>query len=232
MVFGSPDTPQPRSPSTTTVDFFETRIRPVIAKNCYGCHGPDQQQSSLRVDSREALLKGGKRGPSIVPGEPERSLLVKAIRHDGLSMPIGSRLKEAEVAAIEEWIRRDASWPVLGVAKATSRKDRYAQLAREHWAFQPVSKPPVPVAHDSSWAKSDLDRFILARLQQSGLSPAKPADKRILMRRLSYILTGLPPAAEEMDRFCGRHGSGRVRPSGGPHPCFAALRRTLGPSLA
>ena len=201
MVFGSPDTSQPRSPATTTVDFFETRIRPVIAKNCYGCHGPDQQQSSLRVDSREALLKGGKQGPSIVPGEPGKSLLVKAIRHDGLSMPIGSRLKDAEVAAIEDWIRKDAPWPVVDVTKTTSRKDRYAQLAREHWAFQPVRKPPVPAVRNSSWAKSDLDRFILARLQQSGLSPAKPADKRILMRRLSYILTGLPPTAEELDRF-------------------------------
>ena len=89
----------------------------------------------------------------------------------------------------------------IDVTKTTSRKDRYAQLAREHWAFQLVKKPPVPAVRNSSWAKSDLDRFILARLQQSGLSPAKPADKRILMRRLSYILTGLPPAAEESDRF-------------------------------
>lgn len=185
----------------TDADFFETRIRPVLAKNCYGCHGPDQQQSGLRVDSREALLKGGKRGPSIVPREPDKSLLVKAIRHDGLKMPIGARLKDADIVAVAEWIRKDALWPIVAVAKGASRKDRYAQLAREHWAFQPVSKPSAPPLNDSSWAKTALDRFILSRLQQSRLSPASPADKRILMRRLSYVLTGLPPTAEEVDRF-------------------------------
>lgn len=201
MSFASPDAASPSSASAADIDFFETRIRPVLAKNCYGCHGPDQQQSLLRVDSREALLKGGKRGASIVPSDPDKSLLVKAIRHDGLKMPIGSRLKDAEVAAIEEWIRKNAPWPTVAVAKTTSRKDRYAQLAREHWAFQPVGKSTPPAVHEPTWAKSPLDRFVLARLRQSGLSPAKPADKRILMRRLSYVLTGLPPSADEIDAF-------------------------------
>jgi mono/diheme cytochrome c family protein len=201
VVAGSPDNAPTRVASTADAEFFESRVRPVLAKSCYGCHGPDQQQSSLRVDSREALLKGGARGPSIVPGDPEKSLLVKAIRHDGLKMPIGARLKDADISAVEDWIRKDAPWPVVAAAKGSSRKDHYAQLAREHWAFQPVRNVIAPEVKDSSWAKTSLDRFILSRLQQSKLSPAKPADKRILMRRLSYILTGLPPTAEEMDRF-------------------------------
>ena len=120
------------SAAPADADFFETRVRPVLAKNCYSCHGADQQQSSLRVDSREALLQGGKRGPSIVPGDPANSLLVKAIRHDGLKMPIGTRLKDTEIAAVEAWIRNDAPWPVVAVAEKASRKELYAQLAREH----------------------------------------------------------------------------------------------------
>jgi len=201
LLCGSPDSAQPRAISTADAEFFESRVRPVLVKNCYACHGADQQQSSLRVDSRDALVKGGARGPSIVPGDPEKSLLVKAIRHDGLKMPIGTRLKEADISAIEEWIRKDAVWPVTAAAKGLSRKDRYGQLAREHWAFQPVSNVTAPAMKDSVWAKTSLDRFILSRLQQSNLSPAKPADKRILIRRLSYVLAGLPPTAKEIDDF-------------------------------
>jgi mono/diheme cytochrome c family protein len=199
--FASPDSAETRAVSSEDAEFFETRVRPVLAKNCYACHGPDQQQSSLRVDSREALVKGGTRGPSIVPGNPANSLLVKAIRHDGLKMPIGARLREADISAVEEWIRKDAPWPATSVAKSSSRKDRYAQLVRQHWAFQPLSNATVPSVSDSSVVKTELDRFIVSRLQRSNLSPAKPADKRILIRRLSYILTGLPPTAEEIDRF-------------------------------
>jgi hypothetical protein len=110
-------------------------------------------------------------------------------------------LKDVEIEAIEEWIRKDAPWPTVVVTKGSSRRERYAQLAREHWAFQPVRKPTAPAVTDPSSSKTVLDRFIFSRLQQSGLSPARPADKRILMRRLSYVLTGLPPKAEEVDRF-------------------------------
>jgi hypothetical protein len=197
--FSNPETS--RTPSAKDSELFEAKVRPVLAKNCYACHGPDQQQSGLRVDSRDGLLKGGKRGPAMVPGSPASSLLVKAIRHDGLKMPIGSRLKDYEIAAFEEWIRNDAVWPSAPNAKTGSRKERYQQLAREHWAFQRVGASMPPVVSDSAWSKTAVDRFVLARLQQSGLHPAKPAEKRILIRRLSYVLTGLPPKAEEVERF-------------------------------
>ena len=199
--FGNPDTASAARSFHSGWDFFETRIRPVLAKNCYGCHGPDQQQSSLRVDSREALLNGGQERAVHRSGGPRQESGGKAVRHDGLKMPIGSRLKDAEIAAIEEWVRKDAPWPAVLVTKGSSRRERYAQLAREHWAFQQVRKPTAPAVSDPSWSKTALDRFIFSRLHQSGLSPARPADKRILMRRLSYVLTGLPPKAEEMDRF-------------------------------
>jgi hypothetical protein len=187
--------------SSGDTELFEKSIRPLFAKHCYSCHGPDQQLSSLRVDSREALIKGGKRGPSIVAGEPENSLLVKAIRHDELKMPMGSRLKDTEIQAVETWVRRNAPWPVVEQAKVSSRKERYAQLSNEHWAFQPLRKPIAPSLGIGQPGRSYVDRFILARLRDSGLEPAKPADKRTLIRRLSYVLTGLPPSAADADRF-------------------------------
>ncbi|MEX2261838.1 MAG: PSD1 and planctomycete cytochrome C domain-containing protein [Bryobacteraceae bacterium] len=188
------------------LDFFEARVRPVLAKNCYACHGSDKQFAALRVDSREALLTGGKRGPAIVAGKPEASLLLKAVRHDGLRMPMGGKLKDSEIAAIEEWIRKGAPWPV--VSAASDPEDRYRKLAREHWAFQPVSKSAPPEVHNAAWKRNPIDRFLLAALHKTGLSPAPPAGKRTLIRRLSYVLTGLPPSAAEVDRYLSDSDTG------------------------
>lgn len=177
--------------------FFETKVRPLLARSCYGCHGPDQQLSSLRVDSREALLKGGQRGPALVAGDPDQSLLLRAVRHQGLQMPVGGRLKDAEIAALAEWVRSGAVWPAGPAPSRGSTADRYRKLAAEHWAFQPVraqAPPEGPAAHP-------VDRFVLASLRRAGLPPAPAAEKRILIRRLSYGLTGLPPSAEEADAF-------------------------------
>lgn len=201
LAWAGQDSSSTTSPSQQDLEFFESSIRPVLAKHCYSCHGPDQQMSGLRVDSRDALLKGGKRGPAVVPGEPEKSLVLKAMRHDGLKMPIGSRLKDSEIAPFEAWVRRNAPWPAVEATKVSSRKERYGQLVREHWAFQPVKRSEPPAAGKSASPIDEIDRFILARLNKSGLAPAAPADRRILMRRLSYVLTGLPPTAEDLDRF-------------------------------
>jgi hypothetical protein len=201
VLLGGPDPREPRAVPSHEADFFELRIRPVLAKNCYNCHGQDQQLSALRVDSREALLKGGKRGPAIIPGDPDKSLLVKAIRHDELKMPVGSRLRDIEISAVEQWIRNGANWPAIAAGKVSSSKERYSQLAQEHWAFQRVKRTKPPAVNDSAWSENEIDQFILARLNQAGLRPARPADKRILMRRLNYLLIGLPPTPEELDRF-------------------------------
>ena len=188
-------------PQRASVDdaFFETRVRPVLAVNCYGCHGPEKQANMLRVDSRESLLRGGKRGPALVPEKPEESLLIQAVRHQGLQMPLGGRLEASEIDALEEWVRRGAPWPATAVTEAPG-DGRYERLVRDHWAFQPVEKTPLPEVAEARWSRP-TDRFIYRALEEKGLSPAEPAERRILIRRLSYVLTGLPPTAEESDRF-------------------------------
>jgi hypothetical protein len=180
------------------IDHFETKVRPVLARNCYGCHGPDQQASGLRVDSREALLKGGKRGAAIISGRDAESLLMAALQQRGdLKMPLGGRLKDTEIDAIAEWIRKGAVWPRTAAPAVTSVKDHYTRLARGHWAFQPL-KPST----------GTVDALIRARLTKDGLIPAKPADKRTLLRRLSYVLTGLPPSAGEFEQFAADNTPG------------------------
>ena len=194
----------PPQPSAADIEFFETRIRPVLAVNCYGCHGPENQLSSLRVDSREALVRGGERGSALVAGKPGESLLVQAVRHEGLQMPLGSKLKDSEITALEEWVRRGAPWPAAIVTQ-NSGDEHYQRLIREHWAFQPVEKPALPEVESARWSSQPTDRFIYRRLREKGLSPAGPADRRVLIRRLSYVLTGLPTTAQESDRFVADH---------------------------
>ena len=197
-----------------------------------GAMGPDQQQSGLRVDSREALLKGGKRGPAIVPGAPEQSLLVKAIRHDGLNMPIGSRLKDSEIAAFEEWIRNDAPWPSAAISKTTSRKERYQHLAREHWAFQRVSAPTASgCASNPAWSKTALDRFILARLQQSGLSPCQTCRQANPDAPAELCSDRIAPDGGGSGPVCCRLSSGRIRSSGRSHSRVLRTSESIGRAI-
>ena len=186
-------------PAPADIEFFETRVRPVLATNCYGCHGPEKQSNSLRLDSRAGMMQGGKRGPALVSGKPEDSLLIQAVRHEGVQMPLGGRLEESQIAALEEWVRRGAPWPVSPAVAAGN--DQYERLAREHWAFQPVKKPPLPEVTEARWSRNPADRFLYRKLKEASLAPAEPAERRILIRRLSYVLTGLPPTADETDRF-------------------------------
>src|SRR5580704_12029624 len=122
------------------LELFERDVRPVLAARCFSCHGPQQQFSSLRVDSREALLKGGNRGPAVIPGDPKLSLLARAVRHDGLKMPAGGKLPNEQVAAIEKWITLGAPWPENDRSAAAGPKEPgfYERIRKEHWAFQPV----------------------------------------------------------------------------------------------
>ena len=186
-------------PDPSSIEFFEKEIRPVLLKNCVSCHGPTQQFSSLRVDSREALLKGGNRGPAMVPGDASLSLLAKAVRHDGLKMPVGGKLAAEEIAAIEKWIQLGAPWPIdKRWFVCTGAPGFYERIKKEHWAFQPVrDQQPEPMAT----ASDPVDRFIFAALRTAGLKPAEPADRQTLIRRLSLVLTGLPPTPLEVDLF-------------------------------
>ncbi len=201
-----------------SADFFEAKIRPVLAANCYDCH-TEEQLGGLRVDSREGLLKGGKSGPAIVPGDPDRSLLIRAVRQsDTLKMPKGGRLAPDEVDALTEWVRAGAPWPTLaasaakvgkadagGTTTAAAKPAAPAYIIkpeqRAFWSFQPIQHTAVPGVKRTDWPKSDIDRFVLARLEQEGLAPVRAADKRTLIRRATLDLIGLPPTAEEIDAF-------------------------------
>src|SRR5579863_9009491 len=134
------------------VEFFEQQVRPVLVRSCLPCHGPAQQFSALRLDSREAILKGGNRGPALLPGNAAASLLARAIRQEDLKMPIGSRLKDAEIAAIEKWINLGAPWPRELAKSPLGPGDPgyYEKLTREHWAFQPVVDPPIPAVRNAA----------------------------------------------------------------------------------
>ena len=180
--------------------FFETRIRPLLVARCLECHGAEKQKGGLRLDSRAGWQTGGDSGPAIVPGKPEDSLLVAAVRRESLEMPPSGKLPDAEIAAFEEWVRIGAPDPRTGDAvKKTTAID--PEQARTHWAFQPLVAQAAPPIRDAAWPRTDVDRFILAKLEARGLHPGPEADRYALLRRLSLDLTGLPPTPEEIAAF-------------------------------
>lgn len=177
--------------------FFELKIRPVLLGTCYKCHGGDKVSAKLRIDSREALLKGGEGGPSIVPGDPQRSKLIHAIRYDDddLEMPPKKQLSKETVANFSKWIRDGAQWPT------TLASDK--AIAARHWSFQPIANPKPP---RDSWSPHPIDQFIRARQKPIDLKPVTPASKTHLIRRASFDLTGLPPTPEEVAAFIDDKG--------------------------
>jgi mono/diheme cytochrome c family protein len=190
--------------SAGDLQFFETRIRPVLTERCYKCHSrlADKIKGGLMLDTREGMLHGGDTGPAIEPGKPEDSLIVDAIgyKDSDLQMPPkGEKLSDPEISDITEWIRRGAPDPRSLVAKGSS--ERYGGVGREHWSFLPVKKPAVPAVADPAWCRTPVDAFILARLEENGLKPNEPADKYTLIRRATFDLTGLPPTEAEVQRF-------------------------------
>ena len=184
------------------IEFFENKIRPIFVEHCYQCHSQDAEKlkGDLRLDSRAGLLQGGDNGPAIVPGDPERSLLIKAVRYTDadLKMPPKNRkLSAQQIADLESWVKMGAPDPREGKARSPVR-----QLAtRQHWAFQPVGQPRVAAVKNPSWIKTPVDAFILAKLEANQLKPAPAADKRTLLRRATYDLTGLPPTFGEVEAF-------------------------------
>ncbi len=181
------------------LDFFETRIRPVLADRCYECHSARAKKvrGGLLLDTREGLLKGGATGPAIVPGDPDRSRLMRAIRHEDedFKMPPKEKLPAEQVRDFEAWVRRGAPVPAVSPAAAAS--------GPRHWSFLPPIDPPLPPVKLAGWARTPVDRFILAKLEEKGLGPSSPADPRTLLRRATFDLIGLPPTPEEMDAFVG-----------------------------
>ncbi len=186
------------------IEFFEKKIRPVLADQCYKCHAStsDKVKGGLLLDTRAATLKGGDTGPSIVPGDPEKSLLIKAIRYtdEELKMPPKDKKLSAEqIADFEAWVKMGAPDPRTNAAAAVT--SLVTDQARKHWAYQPVRPPVVPAVKNTKWAQTTVDRFVLAKLESKSLRPSPRADQRTLIRRASYDLIGLPPTPEEVEAF-------------------------------
>jgi hypothetical protein len=181
------------------IDFFEKKIRPVLAERCYGCHSARaaKVKGGLLLDTRGGLLKGGIGGPVLVPGDPDRSRLIRALRYadEEFRMPPKERLAPDQLSAFEEWVRRGAPSP----DDAPPPPDQ--PDPRRHWAFRPPREGPVPAVKLGSWPRTTVDAFILARLEEHGLRPAPPADRRTLIRRATFDLIGLPPTPGEVEAF-------------------------------
>ncbi|MBI5758319.1 MAG: DUF1549 domain-containing protein, partial [Planctomycetales bacterium] len=189
---------------STQLEFFEKSVRPLLARNCHTCHSADtNSKGGLRVDDRNGLIAGGGRGPAIVPGQPDESLLIKAIRRDDkLKMPPEKPLSEDEVAVLTKWVADGAVWTKLRVPASIGKPPaKYERLRKEHWAWQPLVATAVPQIKDIAWPRDGIDRFILSKLEDQRLRPVGDADKLALIRRVTFDLTGLPPTLAEIDEF-------------------------------
>jgi hypothetical protein len=191
------------APAAADLAFYEARVRPLLAERCYACHSAraKKQRGGLRLDSRAAVLKGGDSGPAVEPGRPDSSLLLKAVRYADadLQMPPTGKLAARDVATLEEWVRRGAPMPEAGGPTA----GRVIDLAqgRQFWSFQPPRSVPPPPVSDPSWPRRRIDPFVLAAMEKQGLRPSPPAARRVLIRRITFDLVGLPPAPEEVESF-------------------------------
>src|SRR5688572_6386622 len=184
-----------------SVEFFEKRIRPLLAERCYPCHSGKTQWGGLRVDSRSGLLQGGTRGPALVPGNPEESLLIKAVSYQqaDLKMPPTGRLSDQDVAALAEWVRMGARAETETVTATRAGID--IEEGRKHWAYRPPKKPVLPPVKDARWPRTNIDRLILAKLEEKGIRPFADADRATLLRRAYFDLIGLPPAPDQIAAF-------------------------------
>src|SRR5580700_11239184 len=195
-----------QSTPAASPDYFELKIRPLLATNCYSCH-TDSAFGGLRLDSREAMLKGGSRGPSLVPGDPDKSILIQAVRQTDakLKMPMGGKLKDSQVEDLVAWVKAGAVWPKASAPLTTGTKTNGKYVIpperRAFWSLFPLSDPQPPPVKDAKWPKSPIDKFILARLEKDGMTPVHPATKHDLLRRATLDLTGLPPTPEEIAAF-------------------------------
>ncbi len=189
------------SDEAANMRFFEQNIRPLLAKNCYECHGAEKTKGDLHLDSRAGILVGGVNGPAVAPGKPAESLLMLAVSHtdEDLKMPPKKPLAERDIKLLEKWIALGAPWP--GDAGQTGDLSKITEEDRQWWSFQPIAKPTVPQTKGDDWSRNEIDRFLLAKLKAEGLTPAKPAEKRQLVRRVYFDLTGLPPAPKDIETF-------------------------------
>jgi hypothetical protein len=201
---------------------FLTKVKPLLESRCIGCHGPDKTKGGLRLDSLSATLKGGDTGPAVIPGKPKESLLLQAVTHAkaDLEMPPKEKLTAAEISILTQWIQSGARWPeepsplspqssvlvtnLLGPASTDPRNPIVRIFGGQRldlWSLKPIQHPQPPQTKNRRWSRNGIDDFILAKIENAGLQPSLPADRRTLARRLYFDLTGLPPSPAEMNRF-------------------------------
>jgi len=187
------------------INHFEKKIRPLLAEHCWSCHGPDERQGGLRLDSEKAVHRGSEMGPVVLPGKVDESRLIQVVRRKGdVKMPPDEALSDAEIADLVAWVADGAVWPAeipTRPGKEAVAGSLFTEREKSFWAFQQVRDPSAPAVEETDWLQSDLDRFILAKLEAEGLSPSPPADKRTLLRRVTFDLVGLPPKPAEMEAF-------------------------------
>ncbi|MEQ8762321.1 MAG: PSD1 and planctomycete cytochrome C domain-containing protein [Planctomycetota bacterium] len=200
------------TPLRDDTEHFEAKIRPALIEHCGSCHGERRQRSGLRLDGPSGLRTGGDRGPALVPGDPEASLLIRAIRYDDeeLQMPPSGRLDAATIALLEDWVRSGAAMPGTSIEPGDLPQPTQDFTQSDHWAFQPLRSPSLPPIERSDWPRDPIDDFILARLEEQGLAPTDDADARTWLRRVTFDLTGLPPSPGELAAFLSDDPSARA----------------------
>ena len=201
----SPDkdtAPNSQQADRAGVEFFEKAVRPLLAKHCYECHSDakKQKKGGLLLDLRAGWKTGGDSGPAIVPGNPDESLLISSVKYDSFEMPPKGKLSDAEIAILEKWVALGAPDPRDGTISVTEEAIDF-EAARNFWSFQPPKKHAAPASQNTGWAQSEIDRFLLAKLEAEKLTPVADADRREWLRRVTFDLTGLPPTVSEIEAF-------------------------------
>ncbi len=192
----------PISHADESESFFEAKVRPLLVAKCLECHGENEPEAGLKLTSREHVLKGGDSGPAAIAKLPKESLLIKVVNRKGpIKMPPDEKLTVAEVQTLEKWVELALPWPKSGGLAPARKEFAITAADRQHWSFQPVATPKTPIVKDNAWPKTPIDRFILSKLEESGIKPSASADRRTLLRRATYDLTGLPPTWEETRTF-------------------------------
>ena len=222
-----------KEPTPEAIDFFESKIRPLLLNRCVECHGDSEPEGELSLESRDGLLRGGKLGPVVTPGKPKESLLISAINHDEfLKMPPKEKLPTNELVLLSKWVAMGAPWPTTTSKDSVTKPIPNSELNPERnldqvsfteeqksfWAYQPLRWPKPSQASTSDWTSSPIDAFVFEKLQAKGLVPAAPTTKQDLIRRATYDLIGLPPTEEEMDAFLN---------DSSPNPFSAVVDRLL-----
>ncbi|WP_395743811.1 DUF1549 domain-containing protein [Prosthecobacter sp.] len=210
--------PSPEKPAITEapssaeqIAFFEKKIRPVLAEKCYKCHAENSEKikGGFVLDTREGIRRGGDSGPGVVPGNLAKSLVIESLHYTNKDMQMppeksGGKLPDSVIADFEQWVRMGAPDPRDGAASVV-KSEWDTEKAKNHWAYQPVKASAVPAVKDDAWARSDIDRFVLAGLEAKGLKPVGDAQPEALLRRVCFDLTGLPPTMEQVDFFLANH---------------------------